>query len=272
MGQNEENNNKNTLAEVLTPLMSSILANMQMANERIREISEDEENEALDYYVSVMGLGLAQMERMTKNILTFSNAQKNNLVFSPNELDLVSFCQQICEAVTFLTELRGIEVKFETRLSKCVVIADADLLEQLVMNLIVNSLTSISGAGEICIRLLEDMDNVIISLSDTGAGMSDISCRKLNDEEFNVDYSDGIIKLGAGLKVVRAIAKIHEAQLLMDSKIGVGTTVSLKFKKEREPSLRFEAMIEPYEIDMKTALRHLSPWLKSSEYRTEYLD
>ncbi len=101
--------------------------------------------------------------------------------------------------------------------------ADPDLLLQVLLNLLKNSISSTPERGEINLQAKERNDNVCISVTDTGEGMTEQECQKMFDPFFTTKRSG----TGLGLAVSHQIIEQHEGSFEVSSAPGLGTKITL---------------------------------------------
>ncbi len=128
---------------------------------------------------------------------------------------------------------------------------DADLLKQVIMNLLVNAQQAIEGSGKITVQSrsylapspaqtsAEPMPMVQISIADTGCGIPQANLQRLFDPFFTTkEVGKGT---GLGLSVSYGIVKAHGGKISVESVVGVGST------------FRVDLPIEPF-IDQPKAI------------------
>ncbi|MBI1791771.1 MAG: hypothetical protein HYR60_29955 [Acidobacteria bacterium] len=106
-------------------------------------------------------------------------------------------------------------------------------LHLVFLNLLVNAGQAIEGEGKIVIRTARDGDRVIISISDSGHGISPENQAKLFSTAFTTKPSG--VGTGLGLMIVReVVADLHGGALRVESEMGKGTTfhVSLPLRQK----------------------------------------
>jgi len=104
------------------------------------------------------------------------------------------------------------------------------LLEQIFINLFLNSIDSIKGGGKIIVRLNEEEDFVKIEISDTGSGIPD----EIKDKIFEPFFTTKEGGLGIGLFLVKNAVKMHGGEIYFESEEGVGTTFYINLPKRWE--------------------------------------
>ncbi len=107
---------------------------------------------------------------------------------------------------------------------------DADLLKQVIMNLVVNAQQAIEGRGEITVQsrthagtsLDGDTSFIEIAIKDTGCGIAQANLQRIFDPFYtSKEVGKGT---GLGLSVSYGIVKAHGGKISVESVVGVGTT------------------------------------------------
>ena len=122
---------------------------------------------------------------------------------------------------------KGGIVKLEESLAPSAVIRGiAGEVREALLNLVQNALDAMAGGGTLRIRTVADGDQVSISVSDTGTGMSD----EVRERAFEPFFTTkGVNGTGLGLAEVYGIARRHRGRAEIESSPGNGTTVRLVF-------------------------------------------
>ncbi|MCA9672597.1 MAG: HAMP domain-containing protein [Myxococcales bacterium] len=153
----------------------------------------------------------------------------------PSALDLetVDVCTLADELVTRLREggrLGNVEVTVHDDVSSVQIDADADKLEQLLTNIVVNAAQS--AAARVDISVARDDDVAVITVSDDGPGMSDEVRARALDPFFSTKR-DGV---GLGLAVVSAIVEAHGGELQIHCPRDGGTRVRVRLPQRARGS------------------------------------
>lgn len=128
----------------------------------------------------------------------------------------------------------GINLKKELKPRLPKITADTSQLNQVLVNLIVNSIQAIQAGGEILIKTYSDKQSVYLIVKDNGIGMDEETLEKIFIPFFTTkDINEGT---GLGLPVVHGIIKAHRGNIKVESKLGKGTvfTVALPRKKQEK--------------------------------------
>ena len=107
---------------------------------------------------------------------------------------------------------------------------DSDLFESLLINLIDNAIKASSPGSAVYLTGKENS----ISVKDEGHGIPSKDLRRVTEAFYMVDKARSRKEggCGLGLSLCSMIARLHRAELIIDSQEGKGTTVSILFKDE----------------------------------------
>jgi PAS domain S-box-containing protein len=94
-------------------------------------------------------------------------------------------------------------------------------LREVLINLLLNAVEAMPQGGRLILHTRAEDDNVCVTVSDTGTGMTPEVQRRLFDPFFTTKGARGT---GLGLSVSQAIIKAHHGTLTADSAAGRGTT------------------------------------------------
>jgi two-component system sensor histidine kinase HydH len=104
---------------------------------------------------------------------------------------------------------------------------DRDQMSQALMNLLQNALDATNEGGRIALRCEQDGGDVIITVSDTGHGISAEQKQKI----FNLYYTTKPEGTGIGLPVVQQVVTLHHGSLQVESEVGKGSSFVIRLKK-----------------------------------------
>ena len=96
---------------------------------------------------------------------------------------------------------------------------DSDQIHQVVLNLLLNSVQAIEGAGAVRVVLATKKDKVLISVADSGRGISPEHLPFI----FRPFYTTKGNGTGLGLSLARRIVEDHRGQIEVESELGRGT-------------------------------------------------
>lgn len=106
------------------------------------------------------------------------------------------------------------------------IMADGEQIQQVIMNMLTNSIQSITTEGEIIIKTAAKQDYIEISITDNGCGIPQDNIGRIFDPFFTTKMpGEGT---GLGLSICYGIIKKHNGSIDVKSEIGTGTTFTIR--------------------------------------------
>tara|TARA_R110000787_G_scaffold274979_1_gene383352 strand:+ start:196194 stop:198431 length:2238 start_codon:yes stop_codon:yes gene_type:complete len=217
--------------ELRTPLNAVIGFSQLIRDQIMGEISP----QYIDYAASIHTSGQHLLE-VVNDLLDVASIESGSMALHEEPVDL-SEIARTCERMLRGRALRAsLLISVERPDTPVRVTADARRLKQVFINLVGNAIKFTEQGGSIIIRV-EALDDgcARMSVVDTGIGIPKEHQKDVFDAFFRVDSSfvskrEGT---GLGLPLVRALSDLHQAEIGLESDVGVGTTVSLTFPEAR---------------------------------------
>lgn len=168
-----------------------------------------------------------RMAGMMEDVLVLSRLDAGKLEFQPTALDLNGFCRRVVDEVLSATSRRCfIDLSLGTALPEAK--ADEGLLGHIFTNLLSNAV-KYSEAGEaVHFAVARDGRDVVCTVQDHGIGISEADQQQMFNafhRGSNVGNRPGT---GLGLLLVKRCTELHGGQVRVESKVGGGTTVTVK--------------------------------------------
>ncbi|MCC4211653.1 sensor histidine kinase [Leeuwenhoekiella parthenopeia] len=152
--------------------------------------------------------------------------------------DMVELVQHTFELLEMKASKKNITLTFERADLKPVMVnADRERIQQLLTNLIVNSIKygKQDGTTEITIENLIQ-NKVIVRVTDNGEGIASEHIPRLFERFYRVDKSGSRREGGSGLglSIVKHIIEAHDEKIYVESDFGVGSEFSFTLEKAEE--------------------------------------
>ncbi|HKX86329.1 MAG TPA: ATP-binding protein [Flavobacterium sp.] len=151
------------------------------------------------------------------------------------EFDIVELAQNVMDLLEIKANKKDITLSFDSKYYKPImVLADYEKIQQVMLNLVVNSIKygKDGGSTEIGIEDLTS-NKVIIRVSDNGEGIEKQNISRLFERFFRVDKSGARSEGGSGLglSIVKHIIEAHDEKIYVESKFGKGSEFSFTLEK-----------------------------------------
>lgn len=120
-------------------------------------------------------------------------------------------------------------INFETDFTETYVLTDPILLSRIIRNLLSNAIKFAPPGGTVTFITHSTDDHVILSISDTGPGISAADLDRVFDEYVQLDTPTNSDEkgLGLGLSIVRRLVDLLGIEMKIDSALGRGTKFAL---------------------------------------------
>lgn len=173
---------------------------------------------------------------LIQDIIKLSQLDEKNSTFVKEPLNLATICRQIMLRLNDKAINKQVKLSFRENGSSDIV-AVRQLIEELIYNLVENAIKYNRPDGTVDIILNKEANNVILTVKDTGVGISQEDLPHVFERFYRADKSRSQINVegtGLGLAIVKHIAEYHHAHLDISSELNKGTKISLKFIEKLE--------------------------------------
>ncbi|MEG3618417.1 HAMP domain-containing sensor histidine kinase [Magnetovibrio sp. PR-2] len=149
-------------------------------------------------------------------------------------IDLTKLLADIIAENQSLAEQSNVTVNLSAQEGLCLS-ADDRSLWKIFANLITNAIKYNRDGGSVSVRLdMNRANGIVVEVEDTGIGISEADLEKVTDPFYRASHEDHTVEgTGLGLAIVRDMVNKHDAQLVVDSVLGKGSTFSVEFPSWR---------------------------------------
>jgi signal transduction histidine kinase/HAMP domain-containing protein len=187
------------------------------------------------------------LERVEKNgrhllglindVLDLSKIEAGQLVLSLDDYSMKEVVHTVFTSVESLAAEKNLELKVSVSPEVAQGKGDQQRISQVFLNLVGNAI-KFTEAGEVRIEATASNDNFVVSVSDTGPGLSEADQQMIFEEFHQVDGSSTRKKggTGLGLSIAKRIVEMHGGRIWVESTEGQGSTFwfTLPVRVERQ--------------------------------------
>lgn len=200
----------------------------KMAYDLLTPHIENLEDEKLDQYMAILHRVYFSLMRIANNNRTISDILRDDGYLQLSEIDIVAMCREIIESLSVLLIDRGVNLQFESSVNSLLIVSDCEMIEQMILNLLSNSLKATEPGNKIILSILMAGQRIILQVTDTGKGIpSDLLLKVWNKGMLQKKTTDCNYSTGTGLSVVQHIARLHGGSAVLESHVGEGTKVTV---------------------------------------------
>ena len=212
--------------------LRTALGGIYFGARRLATPEERENDPELDRNAAVLYRSYYQLLRLAKDLESVELLGREEPLPREN-LDLLVWLDEIIRECQVPFELKGVTLELLCSERYVITAVNKRWLEQAVWHLLSNALAACGKGGRVTVTLLAQRAHVLIKVADNGRGIppeQQDMLRTWHLRPVTPEYLTG--GLGIGLPVVHQVMKLHGGQMLLDSKEGAGTTVTLALPAE----------------------------------------
>lgn len=171
------------------------------------------------------------MRSLIDDVLFLSRLDDESVEEHITNVDLSFTAKNVVERLESVAEKA--QLKLELSAQSCTIKGAEALLEVMLYNLVDNAIQYNTAGGSVKVKLAKSEDGklAVLSISDTGIGMTEQACEKVFERFYRVDKSRSKETggTGLGLAIVKHAVLFHDGDISLESTPGVGSTFTLKF-------------------------------------------
>ncbi len=188
-------------------------------------------------YLQRASKGVERLIYIVKDLDMITKLETGDLHLNKENFDIVELIQNVFDLLEMKAAKRNITLSFDTEYEASIwVNADMDRLQQVLSNLVVNSIKygKKGGTTEVSVENLIK-NKVIVRVSDNGEGISKANIPRIFERFFRVDKSGSRKEGGSGLglSIVKHILEAHNEKIYVESVYGVGSEFSFTLEKSK---------------------------------------
>jgi len=193
----------------------------------------------LEQRLPVLDYQIKRLNLLVRDLLTISRLDRGHQFSEIEPIDLAQLTEQVIQAQHALALEKQIDLRFTLQPNLPPIKGDIQAIERVIVNLISNALTYTPAGGWVEVRI-SNLDHALIDLQvkDTGIGIAPHEIKQIFKRFFRSDQArqtaDGT---GLGLSIVEKIVEQHGGSVSVESKVGLGSTFSVKLPCLRPLSL-----------------------------------
>lgn len=215
----------NVSHELRTPLTT-----IKSYSETLME-SMDEEKDAMSlHFLKTIDKETDRMTRIVKDLLTLSRLD-NQQAMQKTNFDITAMVEEVVNRLTLEARKKGQVMTFSKGEGiPPTFFGDHDRLEQVLVNIISNSMKYSPGGSKIEVAIRNKYTYVYLVVSDNGIGIPKEDLPRIFERFYRVDKARSRESggTGLGLAIAKEIVEQHEGEISMHSEVGRGTTVMIK--------------------------------------------
>lgn len=160
---------------------------------------------------------------LLEEVRFISCSETGKFPFHPEEVDVITYCQQLVDSFQTEDNIRKCRIKFHGSGKYSRLKVDKKLLWHIVMNLVSNAIKYSNDGGIVNVEINCEKDKLVLTINDHGIGMPIEYLNNLFLPFLRADNVGNIKGLGMGLYIVKQSVEAHQGKIAVESEVNVGT-------------------------------------------------
>jgi PAS domain S-box-containing protein len=192
-----------------------------MANQ-LKRLKQFSLNQPSDYAIRIQR-AVDKMQTLIDDLLDFSKIQGGKFLIKKTRENPNDIIFPVLELVKTQIEAKSQNLEVDISPSLPDVACEAHRINQVLSNLLGNAIKFTPNGGTIRLTAREAVDEIMISISDTGPGISPEQLPKIFDRYWQAQGTKHM-GTGLGLSIVKGIIEAHGAKIWVESQVGKGSS------------------------------------------------
>ena len=214
----------NITHELKTPISVAVTA-----TDALRNFSADADPDRRSRYLEIVETQLTQLTTMVEHILSVS-VEGREYKYNPTVVYLQDIISQLTQGAGTNTAVFNIDCAEDIK-----IMADEFHIKNLLATVIDNAV-KYSADPIVDIRVSDESGNVTIEIEDNGCGIAKEHLSHVFEKFYRVPTGDihSVRGYGLGLYYAKQVAELHKGTISMNSRVGKGTTVTIKLPRNEQ--------------------------------------
>jgi PAS domain S-box-containing protein len=204
--------------------LNSLTIHLQLMQRKLEQALKTQDLATIDQSISICQQEVKRLDGIVSDFLGAVRPAKPEL----NELNLIELVEEVLQVQEVELEARKIEVKIEIEGEVPDILGDRGQIKQVFFNLIKNGMEAMKESGQLKILSRIDDEQVYLEFIDDGAGINQADLPKI----FDAYYTTKEEGHGLGMMIVQRIMRDHGGQIAVESRVDVGTVITLQFPQQ----------------------------------------
>ena len=224
-----------TLLTEIKEMNDNIAHDLRSPITRIRGIAEVTftTGKSLGEYEAMAASTIEECDRlldMINTMLMISKTEAGVGHLIREEIDLAGLAREACELFEPTAEDNGITLSYDVQ-GRSHLVGDTRMIQRMLSNLLDNAIKYTPSGGSVTVSVSENNNQIIVSVKDTGIGISPRDLSHIFERFYRCDQSRSQTGIGLGLSLARAIARAHGGEITATSTPNQGSTLVVTLPK-----------------------------------------
>ncbi len=179
---------------------------------------------------------VSRMAEIVDDLQMISNLEDGSFALSMNKFDITKLVAEIVDQNDIRASKKNITLEIKEGCEKSfIVFADREMIQQVLNNLLTNSIKYGKDGGRTQVGIYDMNENILVEVTDNGIGIDPKHLPRIFERFYRIDKdrSRELGGSGLGLSIVKHIIEAHGQTVNVRSSPGIGSTFGLTLKKTK---------------------------------------
>lgn len=170
--------------------------------------------------------------KLLNNLNVLKESEAEGILLNKEKVSIDELIASVCDDFTIVSKEKNIKLTYNLKHNEdYIILGDRDKLKQVFINILSNAVKFTNENGKIWVNLTKNKNEIIVSIRDTGIGISKEDLPFIFERLYRGDKSRNKIDgSGIGLTIVKNILTFHSASINVESEVNKGSTFTIHFK------------------------------------------
>lgn len=188
-------------------------------------------------YLQGASKGVERLVHIVRDLDMITQLESGGLILKRDDFDIVALIQNVLDLLEMKAAKKNITLTFDRKYIEPIIVnGDRERIEQVLINLIVNSIKygKRDGTTELAIENLLK-NKILIRVTDNGEGIAKENLTRIFERFYRIDKSGSRKEGGSGLglSIVKHIVEGHSERIYLESQLGVGSEFSFTMENRK---------------------------------------
>lgn len=226
---------KNDFINNMTHEFKTPIATVSLAVEALQDPDFLNHDSFRNRYIGIIKDENKRLGQQVEKVLQAATLDKKDFKLKLEILNIQEILTHARDLIALQVENKGGKIQLETKLFDPYLEGDAFHLTHIINNLLDNAIKYSKEAPYIRLKAWDEKDHILISVTDSGIGMSKEAVKKIFDKFYRVPTGNlhDVKGFGLGLAYVKTMLEAHHGEIQVKSEPGKGSMFTLKLPKKQ---------------------------------------
>ncbi len=191
----------------------------------------DDDDDQVDEFLNIIYNETNRLKKLIDDLLELAKIEAGQLTYVLSQVNVEELLTELLKRFKSVSAKKRITIENKVD-NPAPIYADMFRVEQILDNIVSNAIKYTPAGGKVTISTQSNDDYLIVNITDTGIGIESSKLQRLTEQFYRADHGrtrSSAGGYGLGLAIVKNLIEAQNGELIINSRLGIGTEVLLKF-------------------------------------------